>query len=72
MNVSQAILDLLEQHDDTVNLFLKEVQQRFHYDHDREFFGKSNGWICPKCGACFGPSICECLYCNDHMKFHFK
>ena len=23
-----------------------------------------NGWMCPKCGACYAPFIAECHRCN--------
>ena len=23
----------------------------------------NHGWICPKCGRCFAPSVTECPYC---------
>lgn len=22
------------------------------------------GWVCPKCGCCFAPSVAECYRCN--------
>ena len=25
----------------------------------------NNGWVCPRCGKVFAPTVNECFYCND-------
>ena len=29
------------------------------------------GWVCPRCGSVYGPSVTECCRCNPPMKFEF-
>lgn len=30
------------------------------------------GWTCPKCGKVFGPSVQECVYCNNPVTVNEK
>lgn len=34
-------------------------------DSSNIFVSGNQGWVCPKCGKVFSPSIFECWYCNS-------
>ena len=38
------------------------------YEPKPNYHGALNyGWICPKCGSVFSPSVTECPYCRTHQ-----
>jgi len=38
-----------------------------HPNNYPQHWGSQYGWICPKCGACYGPHVSECPRCNPPM-----
>lgn len=35
----------------------------------RSTFSPYDAWVCPKCGAVYGPGVTECCRCNPPLKY---
>lgn len=35
----------------------------------RKTFAPYGAWVCPKCGAVYGPGVTECCRCNPPFKY---
>ena len=35
----------------------------------RKTFAPYGAWVCPKCGAVYGPGVTECCRCNPPIKY---
>lgn len=42
-----------------------ENKYNINRDSSNIFISGNQGWVCPKCGKVFSPSIFECWYCNN-------
>lgn len=44
------------------------VAQMFEIGDSTISWDRNNGWICPRCGRVYSPSMVECLNCNKIVK----
>jgi len=49
-----------------------ENKYTMNRDLNNIFISGERGWICPKCGKVFSPSIIECIYCNGTHTLSFS